>query len=32
MDVLKELKNENWLKNALTILLSLFDNKPADLY
>ena len=32
MQKLKDPKNENWLRNALIILLSLFDNKPADLY
>jgi len=32
MKVLKKPENENWLKNALIILLSLFDDNPANLY
>ncbi len=32
MNALKEPENENWLKNALIILLSLVDNKPSDIY
>ena len=32
MEKLKDPKNENWLRNALIILLSLFDDNPADLY
>ena len=32
MNALKDPKNETWLKNALIILLSLFNGKPADLY
>ena len=32
MNILKKPENENWLKNALIILLSLFDDNPADLY
>ncbi|MBN1215151.1 MAG: hypothetical protein JXA99_06875 [Candidatus Lokiarchaeota archaeon] len=32
MNSLKKPENEDWLKNALIILLSLFDDTPADLY
>ena len=32
MNDLKNPKNENWLKNSIIILLSLFDDNSADLY
>ncbi|MBY9008035.1 MAG: hypothetical protein KGD63_14940 [Candidatus Lokiarchaeota archaeon] len=32
MNQLKDPKNANWLKNALIIFVSLFDEKPADIY
>ncbi|MBY9005147.1 MAG: hypothetical protein KGD63_00125 [Candidatus Lokiarchaeota archaeon] len=32
MGALTNPKNENWLKNALIILLSLVDKNPSDLY
>ncbi|MBY8983205.1 MAG: hypothetical protein KGD57_09665, partial [Candidatus Lokiarchaeota archaeon] len=32
MATLTKPQNENWLKNALIILLSLVDKKPSDLY
>ena len=32
MNVLKDPKNKRWVQNALIILLSLFDDKPPDLY
>jgi hypothetical protein len=32
MNMLKDPKNKRWVKNALIILLSLFDDKPPDLY
>lgn len=32
MNVLKDPKNKRWVQNALIILLSLFDDRPPDLY
>ncbi len=32
MNALKDPKNETWLRNALVVLLSLFNGNPADLY
>ena len=32
MNILKDPKNKNWAKNALIIVLSLFDDTPPDIY